>query len=240
MAEPKWYEALYEDFTDYDEEPYTQATEAEIDFVEAQLDQDKEKRILDVGCGTGRHSLELARRGYEVVGLDLSPAMLRQAQAKAAAQGLAVSFVRGDARHLGYNAAFDVAIMLCEGGFSLMETDDMDRQILRSVARALRPGGSLIMTAPNAAHMLAGEEAEGEGTFDPVTLRERFTLENESGETLACTQRYYTAPELKGLLEDAGFENVSFFTVTGEGYTGEGAAGKNAFELGATAIKAER
>ena len=72
----RWYEELYKDFETYNEEPYTQSTRVEVDFVEQVIGHDHSKRILDVGCGNGRHTLELARRGYEVVGTDLSKSML--------------------------------------------------------------------------------------------------------------------------------------------------------------------
>jgi SAM-dependent methyltransferase len=230
-----WYETLYEGFEKYDDEPYTQQTEAEVDFVQAVIGEARDLRILDVGCGTGRHSLELARRGYEAVtGVDLSPSMLAQAQAKAAAEGLQVTFAQQDARQLDFEGVFDVALMLCEGGFSLMERDGMDRQIVRAAARALQAGGRLIMTAPSAAYMLARAE-ENDG-FDPLTLREAFTLE-QNGEKLACSQRYYTYPELKLLLEEAGLEAMAPFAVDSEGYRRDRKPGKDDFELGVMAVK---
>lgn len=255
MSEQKWYEALYEGFDSYDEEPYTQGTEAEVDFVEAQIAAQlaaqlaaqmaaeaggkratgDRVRILDVGCGTGRHSRELARRGYAVVGVDLSESMLAQARERAAAEGVVVTFRREDARALPFKEEFDIAIMLCEGGFSLVETDEMDRQIVKGIARALRPGGLLVMTAPNAALMLAQEPDEVD--FDAVTQRERFTLESADGEVLECSQRYYTVPELKSLLQEEGLEEVSFFAITGDGYEAGRAPGKEDFELGVMGIR---
>ena len=230
-----WYERLYQDFDDYDEEPYTQQTGAEVDFIETTIDHDRDLRVLDVGCGTGRHSLELARRGYRhVTGIDLSASMVKQAKAKARAEELPVTFLRQDARRLQYEAEFDIVLMLCEGGFSLMETDAMDRQILRGVARALQPGGKLLMTAPNAAFMLARfEEVEG---FDPVSLREQFTLERND-ERLACTQRYYTVPELKWLLRAEGLGDVVAFAVGERGYRQDRAPLPGDYELGIFAVK---
>ena len=102
MKKP-WYEALYENFPDYDNEPYVQSTIAEVDFVEQNLAQDKTKKVLDVGCGTGRHSLEFARRDYSVLGLDLSDELLAQGRQKADAEGLDVEFLHGDARYLDHS-----------------------------------------------------------------------------------------------------------------------------------------
>jgi len=123
----QWYEELFEDFAEsYEEEEFTKGTQGEVDFIETEIDYDRSRHILDVGCGTGRHSLELARRGYRVTGLDLSESMLAKARSRASKEKLDVEFIRGDARLFSFPEAFDVVIMLCEGAFSLMETDEMN------------------------------------------------------------------------------------------------------------------
>jgi len=237
--EKPWYERLYEDFPEYDSEPYVQATTAEVDFIQAVLGSIEEKTILDVGCGTGRHALELTRRGFRVCGLDLSAEMLAAARKKAHQQGLDVEFIQGDARHLDFNQEFDGVTILCEGGFSLMETDQMDFQILQGAARALRPGGRLFLTAPSAACMLANLKEDQD--FDPLRLRETFNLEieNSQGEmvSLECSQRYYTYPELERILSQLGFREIVPFAVTGEGYAEADYFSTDQFELGVTAVK---
>ena len=236
MTDP-WYKKLYEHFPGYDEEPYVQNTEREVEFIEGMLGSDASRWILDVGCGTGRHVLSLARRGYGVVGLDLSESMVGRGRARAREEGLHVDFVVGDARGLPFDEGFDAALILCEGGFSLMETDRMDRAILQGVARVLRPEGMLIMTAPHAAFMMAHEPEEG--VFDLVTLREHFEIETKDAEerkrTLRASQRYYTCPELRWLLEEASFGSVEFFAVTAEGFSLKAAPSPDHFEVGAVA-----
>lgn len=238
---PQWYEELYRHFPDYDDEPYVQNTASEVDFIEGEIEGDRSMEILDVGCGTGRHALELARRGYDVVGVDLSPSMIEQGRRAARTEGLEVTFAVGDARALAWEADFDVALMLCEGAFSLMESDAMDRLILENVARALRPRGRLVMTAPHAAFMIAHQT--GEDAFDLVTFREAFEIEttDEGGRTrtLQATQRYYTCPELRLLLRAAGFTSTEFFAVTEGGYSREQAVSQDQFEIGALAVRGE-
>ena len=87
MAGP-WYIELYRYFPDYDREPYVQNTAQEVEFIEREIGHDRSKLILDVDCGTGRHALELARRGYRVVGVDLSESLLAQGRKMAEAEGL--------------------------------------------------------------------------------------------------------------------------------------------------------
>ena len=119
----QWYESLFENYGQkYDREVYTQGTIGECDFIEKELQSDKSLRILDVGCGTGRHAIELSKRGYNVTGIDLSESQLKRAKEKAKAVNLSIDFQCRDARNLPFDGEFDVAIMICEGGFSLMES----------------------------------------------------------------------------------------------------------------------
>ena len=81
----RWYEALFANYArKYDAEGFTQGTLGECDFIENEIGGKRSTRILDIGCGTGRHAIELAARGYAVVGVDLSMAQLARARAKAA------------------------------------------------------------------------------------------------------------------------------------------------------------
>ncbi len=233
-----WYQELYDDFGTYCDEPYVQNTCVEVDFIEQILDHDRSKLILDVGCGNGRHSLELARRGYDAMGIDLSSSMLEQARRAAKAEHLTLTFTKSDARKIEILGLFDAAIMLCEGAFSLMEEDEMDLMILCNIFRALKPGGKLVMTLPNAAFMLVNESNEA---FDITTFRETFTLEKTmpdgAQKTLECIQRYYTCPELKGMLHQAGFHSLQFFACTDSGYDRGQKPTRSQFEFGAIAQK---
>jgi len=228
-----WYKALYAAFDSYDEEPYTQKTCEEVDFLIERLPTGSDTSLLDIGCGTGRHALELASRGYHVTGVDLSEGMIERAQRHAADRSLQVDFRVGDARNLPFEQQFGAALMLCEGGFSLVETDEMDREILESAFRSLKPGGLFIMTSPNAAFMFARETAS-EG-FDPCTCRESFQIEANDAhgemQVLDCTQRYYTVPELRNLLQQVGFRVTEVFRVS-DGYQDECAPTSDDFEFG--------
>ncbi|MBN1591218.1 MAG: class I SAM-dependent methyltransferase [Pirellulales bacterium] len=223
----QWHETLFANYgKTYDKECFTQGTLGEVDFVERELESDRSKRILDIACGTGRHAIELARRGYHVTGFDLSEGQLRRAREKAAEARLAVDFQRRDATEPHFNQEFDAALMFCEGAFPLMDTDEKNFAVLTHAATALRPGGKLLQTTLNALFPLfhsvkdflgANESgaAFGKLTFDLMTFREQveMTFTDDAGEshTITSNERYHTPAEMRWLLQTAGFAKVDIF-----------------------------
>lgn len=221
----QWYEILFENYAkSYDNEPFTQGTIGEVDFIEKELQYDKALNLLDVGCGTGRHSIELAKRGYQVTGIDLSENQLKRAREKATEAGVRIDFIQADARHFTFNQKFDAVIMICEGGFSLMETDAMNFEILKHCQMALKKGGKLIFTTLNALFPLyhSTEKFLNEGAqkvkvkgIDLMTLREKQQYEgkNDDGKTmhLQTNERYYMPSEIHWLLESLGFSEIEIF-----------------------------
>jgi RimJ/RimL family protein N-acetyltransferase/2-polyprenyl-3-methyl-5-hydroxy-6-metoxy-1,4-benzoquinol methylase len=225
----QWYEALFEEYGHkYDAESFTQGTQGECDFLEKELGYDKSLKILDVGCGTGRHSIELTKRGYNVTGIDLSESQLRIAKEKAAAEKLKIKFLKHDARNLPFVNEFDVAVMLCEGGFPLMETDEMNFEILKNVTKSLKKRGRFIFTTLNGLFPLYHsveqfcDSTTGEGnatyrsnTFNLMTFRDHniteFEDDNGNKKTLDCNERYYVPSEITWLLKSLGFSGVEIF-----------------------------
>ena len=225
----QWYEELFTNYANqYEKESFAQGTLGEVDFFEKEIGYDKSARILDVGCGTGRHAVELAKRGYSVMGVDLSENMLNKARNQARANGVQVDFAHKDARKLDFTEAFDLVIMICEGAFSLMETDAMNYEIILGIRRALTDGGKLIMTTLNALYPLTKGKQDGpdstqlkfndHGYFDLMTFREHavMKLEDDDGRDFAVvtSERFYTPAEMKWLLSSAGFAEVELFGCT--------------------------
>ncbi|MCL1969800.1 MAG: class I SAM-dependent methyltransferase [Bacteroidetes bacterium] len=225
----QWYELFFENYGQkYDSEHYTHGTIGECDFIEKEIKLDKSLKILDVGCGTGRHAIELTKRGYRVTGIDLSESQLKRAREKAEADNLSIDFQRHDARNLPFDSEFDVAIMLCEGGFSLMETDEMNFEILKNVTKSLKSHAKFIFTALNGLFPLfssvnefyASTKEDGKSTcrsvtFDLMTFRDHNILEfeDDSGnkKTLECNERYYVPCEITWLLKSLGYKTIDIF-----------------------------
>lgn len=229
MNAKQWYETLFENYAKtYDNETFTQGTIGECNFIEQELNYDKSLRIIDVGCGTGRHSIELTKRGYIVTGVDLSESQLALAREKAAKENLKINFQKHDARNLPFNKEFDVAIMLCEGGFPLMETDEMNFEILKSVTKSLKDNAKFIFTTLNglfplyhsvekfcAATSVGDNATYRSNTFDFMTFRDHNITEivDDSGnkKVLKCNERYYVPPEITWLLKSIGFIRIDIF-----------------------------
>ena len=225
----QWYEELFENYgMKYDQENFVQGTIGECDFLEQEIKYNKTLRILDIGCGTGRHSIELSKRGYNVTGIDLSESLLKRAKQKASEQNLEINFEQHDARKLPFVNEFDLVIMLCEGAFPLMETDEMNFQILRKANQALKSKGKLIFTTLNGLfplfhsvkEFLASATKEGNATysdnsFDLMTFRERniIHIEDDFGnkKELECNERYYVPSEITWLLKTLNFKSIDIF-----------------------------
>lgn len=229
MDRKQWYEALFENYGEkYDTENFTQGTIGECDFIEAELKFDKGLNILDVGCGTGRHAIELTKRGYTVTGIDLSATQLARAREKAENENLTIDFQQQDARNLTFNGEFDVAIMICEGAFPLMETDEMNYGILKNVTKSLKEKCKFIFTTLNGLFPLYHsvekflDSTTGEGnatyrsnTFDLMTFRDYNTTEFEDDfgnkKRLESNERYYVPSEITWLLKSLGYIKIDIY-----------------------------
>jgi SAM-dependent methyltransferase len=190
-------------------------TIGECDFIEKELDYDRSRRIIDIGCGTGRHAIELAKRGYSVTGIDVSEAQLRKARQKAVKEDVEVELLRLDARDLPFENQFDAAIMLCEGAFPLMETDEMNFDILKNVATALKRPGKFILTTLNGLYRLSKPTSSGTERFDFMTMRSHdlltFTDDDGVEHQIVVNERYYMPSEMTWLLKSLGFQQVDIF-----------------------------
>jgi len=230
----QWYVQLFENYSNqYDKEIFTQGTLGECDFIEQEAGFAKNIKILDVGCGTGRHAIELTQRGYNVTGIDYSKAQIEKAISKSKELGLELDFQVHDARDLPFENEFDMVIMICEGAFPLMETDEMNFQILQNAAKALKSNGKIIFTTLNGLfpiynsidefHEGTGVDSNGVATyrssrFDLMTFRDHnvteFTDDDGVTQSMECNERYYIPSEITWMLKSLGFETIDIYGAT--------------------------
>lgn len=224
-----WWEELFQvhefaHYRDYAED----LTRREVDFVAEALGLHGVETILDLACGGGRHSLELARRGLTVIGLDLVAPVLAHARAQAEAADLSVEFVQGDMRSLSYDGRFDAVLIM---NSSLGFFDDATNQaVLDGAARALAPGGKLLLQCLNP-YQIAGylndfrngwyQLGQGyvlrEARFEPRSANLEIGYRYlDPAQSLEVTHpgdriRLYGFPELSAMLQTAGLRPLSVF-----------------------------
>ena len=198
-----WFEPVAEHLgAAYLRYSFTKGTNQEVDFLMAELALEPGMRVLDVGCGPGRHAYELARRGLVVHGIDISERFIELAQ-QDAPEG--ATFERLDARDLAFDAEFDVVVCLCQGAFGLMTANGDDEVVLGGMARALRPGGRLALSAFSGYFAVKYFE---DAVFDADSgvNHEHTEVRNEAGEVKVVDlwTGCYTPRELRLLCRDAG------------------------------------
>lgn len=223
-AEPDWwrswfgpgYLALYDDFL-------AERTPMEIDRLESLLQLRPPLRVLDLPCGQGRHAIELARRGYQVTGVDLSEAMLSVARERAARAGVQARFVRGDMRE-PLVQRFDLVLNLFTS-LGYFDEEGDDRKAVEAALAMLRPDGRFVLEVVNGDRVLETFQEREWFTVGQAAVIERRSLDrdarrmtvertvdrNGEEEISVHAIRLYGADQVKRLLSAAGFAGVRLY-----------------------------
>ena len=201
---------------------FTKGTDQEVGFLVDALGLRSGMRVLDVGCGPGRHAHALARHGCDVVGVDISQRFVDLASADAPP---GATFQRVDARDLRFDAEFDAAISLCQGAFGLTGGPgaplDGDGAVLEGMARALRPGARLAVSAFSAYFQLRYLEQQDSFDADAGVNHERTEVRDEVGAVAEVDlwTTCFTPRELRLLAAASGLEVEHVWSVTPGAYT---------------------
>jgi len=224
-AAPDWWQtwfgpgylALYDAFL-------AERTPIEVDQIEALLRLKPPGRILDLPCGQGRHAIELARRGYEVTGVDLSPYLLGVARERAYASGVTVGWLEGDMREALPGETFDLILNLFTSlGYFDDEADD--RRVVRVAASMLDPGGRFLLEVINGQRIMGNFQEREWFTVGETAVMERRSLDRPThrmvvertvsstngDETSVHAVRLYSGPAVKTMLDAAGFSRVDLY-----------------------------
>lgn len=143
-----WYRKIWT--LDIQDQSWVENTRLEVDFLIENLRLKGNEKILDLACGFGRHSLELARRGFSVTGVDITADYIAYAKQQAAAENLDARFILCDIREVNFSNEFDVVLNMADGAVGYLENDDENLKIFDIVSRALRRGGKHFMDIINA------------------------------------------------------------------------------------------
>ncbi len=219
--DPQWYRKIWS--LDILDMSWVEMTVEQVDFLAWALKLQGHERILDLACGYGRHAIELARRGFTVTGVDITPAYVDYASAMAQKEGLPASFVCADLRDICYENAFDVVLNLADGAIGYLENDEENLKIFDRIAAALKPGGKHAMGICSGdyarrhfprRHWEAGSKslALADFTWDAANSRmiySGYTLPYDQPlvkpvEGGATSARLYTLAELHAILRERG------------------------------------
>lgn len=136
QMEKDWYKKIWT--LDIQNMSWVEDTKRQVDFIIDKLDLKGTERILDLACGFGRHSLEFARRGYEVVGVDITKDYVEYANEQAGKEQLDASFICKDIRELTFENEFDVVLNMADGAIGYLEDDEENKKIFAAVASSLK------------------------------------------------------------------------------------------------------
>lgn len=227
-AQPRWFEdeRFWETFgPGLFSEAGWQAADRQVDALIRLVGLPGGARVLDLGCGPGRHALPLARRGFRVTGVDRTPAYLAEARRRAEAEGLAIELVHADMRDFRRPVAFDLVInMFTSFGYFEDEADDL--RVARNMYESLRPGGRAVLELKGKEvvartfrerswHRLADGSLfleERRVIRDWTWVENRWMLlRQDKLHEFELGHRLYSAAELRQVLEKAGFAEVTAY-----------------------------
>jgi D-alanine-D-alanine ligase len=230
---PDWWKRIFDSLylkTDADVVCDEKITKEEVDLFLDILKPDKESRILDLCCGQGRHSLEMARRGFvNVEGLDRSRYLIRKAKAKAKEENLPVRFREGDARNLPYPSDTFDFVMIVGNSFGYFDNPNDDVRILREVFRVLKPYGKVLLDLADGDYLSKNYQKmswewidkkrlvcrERELSSDKTRLISREIIIHVEKGVIAdrfYAERLYTRELIRKVLEEVGFTEITFHT----------------------------
>ncbi|WP_438017330.1 methyltransferase domain-containing protein [Sorangium sp. So ce315] len=216
---PWWEELFGDDFVRTLDKLDPKVVRREVDFIEERLGVEKGAVILDLACGAGGHAIEIASRGYSVVGYDLSLAMLARAADDAQDRGQKLNFLQGDMREMTFEETFD-GVYCWSTSFGYFD-DEKNADVLARIRRALRSGGMLLLDVVNRDYVASRQPSlvwfEGDGCvcmdemqvdFFTSRLRVKRTVMFDDGRSreLDYSLRLYGLHELGKMLHDTGFK----------------------------------
>ncbi|MDF2944187.1 MAG: hypothetical protein K0S01_3045 [Herbinix sp.] len=145
-----WYKNIWT--LNIKNQSWVEDTENQVDFIIKTLGLSGKECILDLACGFGRHSLAFARKGYSVVGVDITKDFIDDAIKTADKEFLSAKFINSDIRDVNFENEFDVVLNLADGAIGYLENEEENLKIFDVIFRALKPGGKHFMDVCNAEH----------------------------------------------------------------------------------------
>lgn len=223
-----WYKKIWS--LDIKNMSWVEETKSQVDFLWNALGLSGKERILDLGCGYGRHSLELAKRGCSVVGVDITKDYVEDANKNARIENLSAEFILSDIRDINFAGEFDIVLNMADGALGYLENDEENLKIYQVAAKALKSKGKQLIDICNAGYAKKyfptrnweiGENAISLADFDWDDekslmyyggLEIKFQKDLQRPLEIICNPtRLYGIPELTEIYKDNGMKYLEYF-----------------------------
>jgi SAM-dependent methyltransferase len=236
-----WARIFNDDYVSTIPRATVRGDQRKVNFIEKNLALSPNSLVLDLACGNGRHSVGMAKRGYRVVGIDLSLPMLAQAAELAQDENQNINFIHGDMRDLSFDRTFDG--IFCMGTSFGYFDEESNFKVLQGVVRALKPGGSFLLEVANRDHVITqapdltwfegnGSVCMEETAFDFMTSRlevnRQLIMDGGRQVQNKVSIRLYALHELNELFQKAG---LNILSVSGHGATQGAFFGKDSVRI---------
>ena len=227
--ESDWYKKIWT--LDIKDQSWVEDTNRQVDFLIEKLGLNGGEKILDLACGFGRHSLELARRGFDVTGVDITPQYIKYASEQAEKEQINAGFICSDIRDVSFTNEFDVVLNMADGAIGYLENDAENLKIFNVISKALKSGGEHFMDIMNGNYANthfpcklwdAGEKCLTLSNFEWNSERKTLIygqLDYRYGETLSKPEmkegnpiRLYSLDEIKNIFSSLGMEVYSSYS----------------------------
>jgi SAM-dependent methyltransferase len=199
-------------------------TAAQVDYIIKLLQMQDGAKILDLCCGIGRHSLEFARRGFQVTGVDRTQSYLDKARQEAKTENLNIEFINEDMRNFCRGDTFDVVLNMFTS-FGYFENADDDRRVGENVYHSLKSGGKFLIEIMGK-ELIARDfrERDWNEINGAIILEDRKLLNNwekienrwiilkdDQQVKHKFVLRLYSAVEISSLLKQCGFSDIEIY-----------------------------
>lgn len=212
------YLKCYKDITEHE------GTKKEVDFIIDIIKPKKKDKILDLCCGYGRHSIEIAKRGYKIAGFDYSEYLLNIAKYNAEKENLKIGFIQGDTRKLNFKNEFNLIINIFTS-FGYFKDDKDNEKVIKNISLALKPGGKFLIDTINRDYIIKNFRPQSsskigniivmeETKFDILksrTITKKVIIEDKERKEYNYGLRIYTYKEFENILNNAGLSIVESY-----------------------------
>lgn len=189
-------------------------TQQQVSFLIQKMKLNAGDQLLDLGCGAGRHSIEFAKRNIKVIGIDISPYMLEQAEIRSQKENAKITFLQADLNEISslglVKGSFSGAVCLCESGIGVLGSENKDIDFFRSVYSLIKSKSYFVFSCFNSLRRYIRSKDQNP-KFDYINSVMSWQGEI-NGQLLTEKDRQYSPSEIKLMLSICGFQDIDILS----------------------------